>query len=201
MSAAMYKALLFFGYPGCGKGTQGITLAGMPNLYHLAMGDIFRGLDKQSPTGQEFLSYSTKGQLVPDELTVRVWREHVEAKVADGLIRPDYHVLILDGIPRTPSQVKFLDPLIDVLKIIHLKMEDRGKLVERLKGRAAQSQRPDDAQESVILNRIKVYEAETEPVLKCYSSDLIADINADAVPLAVLADICKVLAGVVPSKL
>ena len=201
MSAAKHRALLFFGYPGCGKGTQGITLAGMPNLYHLAMGDIFRGLDKQSPTGREFLSYSTKGLLVPDELTVRVWKEHVEAKVAAGEIRPDYHVLILDGIPRTPSQVEHLDPLIEVLKIIHLKMDDQAKLVQRLKGRATQSNRPDDARESVILNRIKVYEDETVPVLNCYDAGLIANVNADQVPLAVLGDICKALVDVVPSNI
>ena len=142
MASTVYKAILFFGYPGCGKGTQGATLAGMPNLYHLAMGDIFRGLDKTSAVGKEFLSYSTKGLLVPDELTVRVWREHVEAKVEQGDIRPDYHVLILDGIPRTPSQVEHLTPLVNVLKIIHLRMEHRDRLVERLKGRAAKSNRP-----------------------------------------------------------
>ena len=201
MADTKYKALLFFGYPGCGKGTQGVTLAGMPNLFHLAMGDIFRGLDKESPTGQEFLSYSTKGQLVPDELTVRVWREHVEARIASGEIRPDYHVLILDGIPRTPSQVEHLNPLIDVLRIVHLKMGNKQKLVERLKGRASKSGRPDDAQESVILNRIKVYEDETLPVLRCYDSSLISDIEADQPPLAVLRDICTALVPVVPAKI
>ncbi len=201
MANEKYKALLFFGYPGCGKGTQGVTLAGMPNLYHLAMGDIFRALDKQSPIGQEFLSYSTKGQLVPDELTVRVWKGHVEEKVASGEIKPDYHVLILDGIPRTPSQVEHLSPLIDVLNIIHLKMEDQNKLVERLKNRAASSNRPDDADEAVIRNRIKVYEDETLPVLECYDKSLITDINADQSPLGVLRDICTSLDKVVPSKI
>ena len=201
MANQKYKALLFFGYPGCGKGTQGVTLAGMPNLYHLAMGDIFRALDKQSPIGQEFLSYSTKGQLVPDELTVRVWKGHVEEKVASGEIKPDYHVLILDGIPRTPSQVEYLNPLIDVLNIIHLKMDDQNKLVERLKNRAASSNRPDDADEAVIRNRIKVYEAETLPVLECYENSLITNINADQSPLGVLRDICTSLDKVVPSKI
>ncbi len=201
MASTKYKAILLFGYPGCGKGTQGVTLAGMPNLYHLAMGDIFRGLDKQSATGKEFLSYSTKGLLVPDELTVRVWREHVEAKVAAGEIRPDYHVLILDGIPRTPSQVKHLSPLVDVLRVIHLKMDEQAKLVQRLKGRAAKSNRPDDAKESVILNRIKVYEDETLPVLRCYDDSLLANINADQPPLAVLRDICDALVDVVPANI
>ena len=69
-----YRAILLFGYPGSGKGTQGEVLGRMPNLLHLAMGDIFRALDRQSDIGQEFLSYSNKGLLVPDELTVRVWK-------------------------------------------------------------------------------------------------------------------------------
>jgi adenylate kinase len=201
VAARKYPAILLFGYPGCGKGTQGVTLSGMPNLVHLAMGDIFRGLDKQSPIGQEFLSYATKGQLVPDELTVRVWRSHVEAKVSAGEIDAAYHVLILDGIPRTPSQVEHLDPLIDVLKVIHLKMQDKARLVERLKGRAAKSNRPDDTNEAVILHRINVYENETLPVLACYDDDLIADIDADQHPLAVLRDLCAALAPVVPAKI
>ena len=201
MADVRYKALLFFGYPGCGKGTQGVTLAGIPNLYHLAMGDIFRGLDKQSPIGREFLSYATKGLLVPDDLTVRVWKNHVDAKVQAGEIDPGYHVLILDGIPRTPLQVEHLSPLIEVLRIIHLKMDDQSKLVERLKGRATKSGRPDDAKESVILNRIKVYEAETLPVLECYDKSLLTDINADQSPLGVLRDICAALEPVVPAKI
>ncbi|MCB9849564.1 MAG: nucleoside monophosphate kinase [Phycisphaerales bacterium] len=201
MADKKYRVLLLFGYPGCGKGTQGNVLAGMPNLYHLAMGDIFRGLDKESDIGMEFMSYATKGQLVPDELTVRVWRQHVEERIAARDINPNYHILMLDGIPRTPSQVEHLSSFIDVLKIIHLKMDDRNRLVQRLKGRAAKSNRPDDAKEEVILNRIKVYENETLPVLECYDPQLIANINADQPPLAVLHDICKALVTVVPAKI
>jgi adenylate kinase len=196
-----FRVLLLFGYPGCGKGTQGTVLAGMPNLLHLAMGDIFRALDKESAIGQEFLSYSTKGHLVPDELTVRVWRNDVEARIAAKTFDPNYHVLLLDGIPRTPSQVEHLSAHIDVLKIVHLKMDDKEKLVERLKKRAAKSNRPDDAKEEVIRNRIKVYESETLPVLSCYDPSLIAEINADNQPLAVLEDICKALVPVICSRI
>ena len=198
---AKYKAVLLFGYPGCGKGTQGQVLAGMPNLLHLAMGDIFRALDKQSPIGREFLSYSTKGLLVPDELTVRVWKQHVERLAANHTVRPDYHVLLLDGIPRTPSQVELLTELIEVLAVIHLGIEDRDVLVNRLKGRALKSDRPDDADESVIRKRIEVYEAETMPVLNTFNSRLITNINADQPPLAVLRDIADALVSVVPSKI
>ena len=196
-----YKAVLLFGYPGCGKGTQGEVLSGMPNLLHLAMGDIFRALDKQSDIGREFLSYSTKGLLVPDELTVRVWRRHVGKLTAAGTFRPDYPVLLLDGIPRTPSQVEHLSALIEVLRVIHLGIEDQNILVNRLKGRALKSDRPDDADENVIRKRIEVYEAETMPVLEALDARLITNINADQPPLAVLRDIAEALVPVVPSKI
>lgn len=200
-NAAKYRAILLFGYPGCGKGTQGGVLAGMPNLLHLAMGDIFRALDRQSDIGREFLSYSTKGLLVPDELTVRVWKQHVEQLAADGSFRPDYHVLLLDGIPRTPSQVEHLGALIDVLRVVHLGIDDQGVLVNRLKGRALKSDRPDDADESVIRKRIEVYEAETMPVLAALDRKLIVNINADQPPLAVLRDVAEALVPVVPTKI
>jgi adenylate kinase len=196
-----YSAILMFGCPGSGKGTQGVVLGRFPNLVHLAMGDIFRGLDKRSPIGQEFLSYSTRGALVPDELTVRVFRGHLEERVRAGTIDPAYHWLILDGIPRTPEQVKLLAELIDVKRIVHLEMDDRDALIARLAGRALKSNRPDDADPRVIRNRIEVYERETFPVLETYPKRLITKVNADQPPLGVLRDICDSLVSTVPARL
>lgn len=196
-----YASILMFGGPGSGKGTQGVVLGQMPNLTHLAMGDIFRGLDKSSDIGREFLSYSTKGELVPDELTVRVFRQHIEGKIADGTIDPDYHTLILDGIPRTTSQVELLRGVVDVKRVVHLVMDDRDALVARLIGRAKNSRRPDDADRSVIENRIEVYERETRPVLDTYPKKLVVRVNGDQPPLAVLRDIADCLAGVVSGKI
>lgn len=201
MGSAPYRAILFFGYPGCGKGTQGAALAGMPHMVHLAMGDIFRALDKESDLGKEFLSYASKGMLVPDELTVRLWNQVVVGMVATGQINPKYHTLLLDGIPRTPTQVELIAGYVNVLKVVHLKMSDRDKLVERLKLRASKSGRPDDAKEEVIRNRIKVYEESTRPVLECYDEDLIAHINADQSPLAVLRDICEAIDPVISTSI
>ena len=192
-----YSAVLLFGYPGSGKGTQGAVLGGMPNLIHLAMGDIFRALDKQSPIGQEFLSYSTKGLLVPDELTVRVWSQHVQGLRQSGDFNPDYHTLLLDGIPRTPSQVELMKDLIDVRRILHLVIENDEALIARLSGRAKNSNRPDDADPEVIRKRITVYREETSPVLAAYDGTLLANVNADQHPLAVLRDIADVLRAVV----
>ncbi|MFQ5462415.1 MAG: adenylate kinase family protein [Phycisphaerae bacterium] len=192
-----YPSILMFGGPGSGKGTQGAILGHMPNLTHLAMGDIFRALDKESEIGKEFLSYSTKGMLVPDELTIRVFRKHVDAKIDGGDIDLGYHTLILDGIPRTSAQVSLLEDVIDVRKVVHLKMVDKDALIARLAARAAKSNRPDDADRAVIENRLEVYERETAPVLSAYNKKLVARVNADQPPLAVLRDIADCLVGVI----
>ncbi len=192
-----YPAILILGCPGSGKGTQGIILGQMANLRHLAMGDIFRGLDKASEIGKEFLSYSTKGLLVPDELTIRVFRHHVEGLIAAGKIDPAYHTLILDGIPRTARQVELLADAIEVRKVVHLMIDDRDALIARLAARAKKSNRPDDADRTVIENRIEVYERETAPVLDAYPKRLQAKVNADQHPLGVLRDIADALIDVV----
>jgi adenylate kinase len=193
--------MLLFGYPGSGKGTQGAVLGGMPNLIHLAMGDIFRALDKNSDIGAEFLSYSTKGLLVPDELTVRVWQQHVEGLQSRGRYDPDYHVLLLDGIPRTPTQVQLMNKLIDVRRIVHLVIENEEALIARLTGRARKQDRPDDADPDVIGKRIAVYRQETTPVLESYDASLVANVNADQHPLAVLRDTANVLVLAVPAEI
>ena len=196
-----YPSVLMFGGPGSGKGTQGVIIGKMPNLVHLAMGDIFRGLDKKSDIGQEFLSHSTKGQLVPDELTVRVFRHHVEQEIKAGAIDPTYHTLILDGIPRTTEQVKLLVDVVEVKRIVYLVIRDHDALIARLIGRATKSHRPDDADREVILNRIEVYERETAPVLDAYPKKLIARVNGDQPPLAVLRDVAECLIGCVSPRI
>ncbi len=196
-----YPSILMFGGPGSGKGTQGVVIGEMPNLVHLAMGDIFRALDRNSDLGKEFLSYSTKGELCPDELTVRVFRHHVEERVAAGEIDSTYHTLILDGIPRTVAQVELLKEVIEVKRVIYLMMKDRDALIARLAGRAAKSNRPDDADREVIQNRIEVYERETRPVLEAYPKKLIARVNGDQPPLAVLRDVADCLVGFVSAKI
>lgn len=196
-----YDAILMFGCPGSGKGTQGVVLGQMPNLRHLAMGDIFRGLDKASDIGREFLSFSTKGLLVPDELTIRVFQHHLSAAAGSGKIDPNYHMLILDGIPRTVPQVRLLADTVMVKKIVHLVIDDRDALITRLALRAKKSNRPDDADRRVIENRIDVYERETAPVLESFSKKLVARVNADQHPLGVLRDIASSIIDVVPSKI
>ncbi len=190
-----FSCILLFGGPGCGKGTQGVVLGAVPNMVHLSSGDVFRSLDKDSDLGKEFLSYSTKGLLVPDELTVRVVKQHLDKMVESGKLDSDYHTLILDGIPRTKEQVKLIEPFTDIKRVVYLMMEDRDALVQRLAGRAQKANRPDDADPDVIRKRIEVYEAETAPVIDEYNKKIVAKVNADQPPLAVLRDVADSLVG------
>ena len=69
-----YKTVLLFGAPGAGKGTQGKILGKVPGFYHLACGDVFRSLDMGSELGSKFMEYSSRGELVPDALTIEELR-------------------------------------------------------------------------------------------------------------------------------
>lgn len=196
-----YPSILMFGGPGSGKGTQGAVLGAVPNLVHLAMGDIFRALDKTSDMGKEFLCYATRGLLVPDAFTVRLFTQHVASLASAGRIRTGYHLLLLDGIPRTVAQVELLQDVIEVRRIVCLVVDDREALVQRLSARALKANRPDDADHTVIHKRLAVYDAETRPVLDAYPPALIDCINGDQHPLAVLRDIAGALVDCVPGAI
>lgn len=196
--ASSYKTILLFGGPGSGKGTQGAVLGALPNMVHVSSGDIFRSLSPQSVIGQEFRSYSIQGLLVPDELTVRVWLRYMNGLENLERFVPEYHVLVSDGIPRTARQAELLDEHLEVLSIIYFEMP-QDKLVGRLKGRAIKENRADDADESVILKRIQIYEESTKPVLDHYP-DKVCHINADQPVLAVSRDMCAALVDITPSQ-
>ena len=72
-----YKTVLIFGAPGSGKGTQGKALGSVPRFFHCACGDVFRSLDTRTKIGQAFLDYSSRGELVPAEVTVELWQVQV----------------------------------------------------------------------------------------------------------------------------
>jgi adenylate kinase len=181
-----YRTILFFGAPGSGKGTQGKILGKTPGFYHCACGDVFRSLDPTSELGAEFLEYSSKGKLVPDEITVRLWHESIRKTVESGKFRPDRDYLILDGIPRNVGQAALMEDLIEVRCVFHLSCPDRDKLVARLKKRALRDNRLDDANEEVIRHRLSTYDSESKPMLEHYSSVKRHDIDATMTPLEVL---------------
>ncbi len=192
--ADRYRSILLFGPPGVGKGTQGKLLGSVPGFFHLATGDMFRGLDKNSELGKEVVSYSARGELVPDELTVRLWQQHVMGLIENGTYAPTRDVLVLDGIPRSVTQAQSLDDNLEVLAIIHLTCPDIDEMVERMKGRALKEGRKDDADENVIRRRFEVYKAETSPVLGHYDAALVNNIDGVGKPARVLRDVLGIVA-------
>jgi adenylate kinase len=190
-----YQTVLLFGAPGAGKGTQGKILGQIPGFYHLSCGEVFRTLDTNSELGRTFVQYSSRGLLVPDDLTIRMWQQNMHARTILSVYKPHEDLLILDGIPRNVHQAKLLEKHLNVLKIIHLVCPDKEQMIKRLRRRALKENRVDDAKEDVIRKRWAVYEKETFPVLDYYSNDVVSEVDATGSPARVLQ---HVLEKVVP---
>jgi adenylate kinase len=146
--------------------------------------------------GKAFLEYSSKGQLVPDEITVELWKEAIDAAVDAHKFKPDIDTLVLDGIPRNVNQAKIMEQMIDVEKVFHLACPNRETLFVRLKKRALKDNRLDDANESVIQKRLDIYEKESRPVLTYYPKNCITVVDAMQPPAKVLFDILASVNGV-----
>src|SRR3979411_1790981 len=155
-----YKTFILFGAPGSGKGTQGKTLGTIPRFFHCPCGDVFRSIDTRTKVGKAFMEFSSKGQLVPDDITVELWKEAITAAVDAHKFKPDIDTLVLDGIPRNVEQAKIMEELIEVKKVFPLSCPNRETLFSRLKKRALKDNRLDDANEQVIQRRLATYEAE-----------------------------------------
>jgi adenylate kinase len=184
-----FRTFLILGAPGSGKGTQGKVLGSIPRFHHLACGDVFRSLDTRSPLGQEFVRYSSMGELVPDDLTVQLWRANIKSRVEASAFKPDIDFLVLDGIPRNVEQAQFMETDIEVLKLFHLSCPNRDELARRLRKRALKDNRYDDASDAVIQQRFRTYEAETKPILDYYrGGGRVVDIDASQSPARVLYD-------------
>lgn len=191
-----YLSILLIGPPGVGKGTQGKMLGAIPGFFHLATGDMFRSLDKESEIGLEFTRYSSQGLLVPDFLTVRLWRQHVKELIARELYSPANDILLLDGIPRSEPQAETMREFIDPFMVIHLVCKDLDEMVRRMQKRATEQGRPDDIDEAVIRRRFQVYKEQTAPVLACYDKSIISNIDALGTQAEVLL---RILSKVVPA--
>ena len=189
-----YRTILLFGAPGAGKGTQGKILGTIPNFFHFACGDAFRNLTIENELGRTFIDYSSKGQLVPDEYTIRLWRNSIEGSKQTGRFNPERDTLVLDGIPRSPRQAEMLSEAIDVRAVFNMTCPDMTKLVERLQRRALRENRLDDANLEIIRERLGTYERETKPVLDYYGSNLVHAIDSTQSPVNVLREILNVVA-------
>ncbi|MBW7867634.1 MAG: adenylate kinase [Brumimicrobium sp.] len=158
--------LVLFGPPGAGKGTQSERIINEFGLVHLSTGDIFRSNIKGgTELGKLAKSYIDKGQLVPDEVTINLLESEVN-KHAEA------RGFIFDGFPRTSTQAEALDNFLSkkgttITGMIALEVPEE-ELKERLRKRAIDSGRSDDADPKIIANRINVYNAETAPVKEFY---------------------------------
>ena len=188
------RTILLFGSPGAGKGTQGTILGSIPTYLHVSSGDLFRNLRVQTPIGQTFLNYASKGQLVPDEPTIKLWHDDIKNRIHNGIFNPETDTLLLDGIPRNAAQAELLDDTLNVVGVLNLFCKDLDIMVERLQARALRENRLDDANLDTIRNRLEVYEAETRPVLDHYGDGLVHTIDSTQTPVRVLRDVLEVLA-------
>lgn len=183
-----YRTILLFGAPGSGKGTQGKIIGSIPGFQHSSTGDIFRSLDLQTEMGRKFWEYSSRGQLVPDELTIQLWKQYIKGLEYINQFHPETEFLVLDGLPRNVQQKALLDDVIDVSAVIYLRAE-RDKMVERLRRRALKENRFDDASDDVINKRMDVFGRETRPVLDLYPEHLIHRIDATMSQIRILSEI------------
>lgn len=191
-----YQAILLFGAPGAGKGTQGNLLGKVPGYFHLSTGDMFRSMDRRCEIGRLFDEYSSRGELVPDEVTVDAWARYSHAFTVLNQYRPHRELMVLDGLPRTVRQVDLIRDHVDVACVVHLTAKDRESMIQRLRGRALKEKRLDDAKEEVIRNRLEVYDRETRPVLDRFDPALIREIDAVGSPGFVLGAILQIVTPV-----
>ena len=161
------KNLILFGPPGSGKGTQAAKLIEKYHLVHISTGDLFRyEMGNNTPLGLQAKAFRAEGKLVPDEVTIGMLRNKVEA-------HPEAKGFIFDGFPRTIPQAEALDALLAEMNtaiagLIALEVDDE-EIVQRILNRGITSGRPDDNDESVVRKRIQVYKNETTPVFEYYA--------------------------------
>jgi adenylate kinase len=198
MSAIKIRTILLFGAPGSGKGTQGKILGSIPGFYHFSCGELFRNLTPDTELGKIFIDYSSRGQLVPDEPTIRLWHHNIQSYEQGGRFNRKTDTLVLDGIPRNIQQAQMLKDLVNVLHVFYLCCADMKKLVARLQRRALRENRLDDANINVIRQRLQTYERETRPVLEFYGPKTVRTIDSTETPINVLRDILGVLADSAP---
>ena len=156
--------LLVLGPQGAGKGTQAKRISAEYGIPHVSTGDMFRALDASTELGRKVKAIMDAGTLVPDEVTIAMIEERLNAAdAADGFV--------LDGFPRNLAQADALDAMLGGIgraldAILFFNVPDAVGL-ERALRRAELEGRSDDTPEA-IAKRLEVYHSETEPIVEHY---------------------------------
>ena len=160
--------IIIFGKPGSGKGTQASLIKDNYNLVHISTGDVFRKNTSQgTDLGKVAVQFMSKGELVPDEITISMLKEEIKSFIpCNGFI--------FDGFPRTIIQAESLD---DLLKSMELNIDmvvaldvENNRLIERLLNRGKTSGRSDDKSEEKINKRLEEYDKKTKPLIDFYKN-------------------------------
>ena len=160
--------IVLFGKPGAGKGTQADFLKHKYNLVHLSTGDIFRfNIKNDTELGRLAKTFMDKGDLVPDEVTIKMLQSEVDNN-------PQAAGFLFDGFPRTIAQAEALDKFLEgknqeITATVALEANDE-ILVQRLLERGKTSGRPDDQDEEKIRNRYQEYNEKTAPLMDYYKA-------------------------------
>ena len=159
--------IILFGAPGAGKGTQASFLIKKFNLTQISTGDMLRdSVKRKTELGQQVESIMANGELVPDEIIFSL----ISERLNDRVLKKGF---IFDGFPRNLKQAKKLDEIMNDINIyldfvFHINV-DENILTSRIENRAKQEKitRKDDTS-TVLIERLKVYNKETKPVLDHY---------------------------------
>ena len=111
-----YNTFILFGALAAAKGPKGKRSARSRAFIIAPAAMYFARSIRARKSAKRFLEYSSKGQLVPDDITVELWREAIDAAVDAHKFKPDIDTLVLDGIPRNVGQAKIMEEMIDVKK-------------------------------------------------------------------------------------
>lgn len=201
--------IILLGQPGAGKGTQAVLLSEKLGLVHISTGDILREAVKaKTELGSQAKSFMDKGELVPDDIIIKV--------ILERLSKPDIKKgIILDGFPRTVNQAQALDEALkgksEIDLVINLNASEQ-VIVERLTNRricrkcgaifnlknkppkrqgicdicGGDLYQRDDDKEETVKNRLKVYNKQTSSLIKYYEDqgkleEVSGDLDAEAV--------------------
>ncbi len=162
--------IVIFGAPGSGKGTQSERIAARYGLLHISTGEVLREhIARRTKLGIIADSYISKGQLIPDDLMIKVL-----ASVLDNEPAAAQSGVIFDGFPRTIPQAKALKIMMEehnskVHAVIGLEV-DENCLMQRMLLRGQQEGRADDNEET-IKQRLAVYHQQTSPLREYYIAE------------------------------